>query len=464
MGVVVEDDIFRVQCDFKVNDDGTASFGTAHLGFPPDGSHTLEWSIYPTRSGDYFDFINQVRRDWKVEDQTIPGTIAWPILSGKPEILRTRLNNAGTAYPALYWFDLDRAPKDPSLSLEERLNRYGKTIQLYREVTDQPVVLMIQTVLMRRNLRGRPLDFADSCIIDPNGKVAEYSSTFRGNIPGQYHVYRYYTLENSYFKYTMNVIDIALKMGIRGFYFDTPNHINSHYGRFTYDRWDGCTVDLDSNFRVKRKYADLCLITGDARYAIARKILDAGGIVFYNDPPMLRKMVELKGNVVFLTEGDSEFVFARQHLCTPIVFGEYYSDQNPLLPRYGRRKTWQGAADLMDDMVWKLKYGVLYQLYRAPLNDPKEKISTVILDHAFPTAFMFPITVTDVHAGWVCGKERIVTCLSGKYRWDDVPETAELRLFDREGRNIETREVTPDADGCFAVQVPEKGMGILIRK
>ena len=464
LGIVVEDDIFRLQCGFKVKDDGTASFGTDHLGFQPKASHTLEWSIYPTRSGDYFDFVNAVRKDWNVGGQTIPGAIAWPILSGKPATLRTFLNHAGTAFPALYWFDLDRAPKDPSIPLETRIKGYGKTIRLYREVTDQPIVFMFQTALMRRNLRSRPLEFADSCVIGPDGKVAEYSSSFRGKLPGQYHVLRYYTLENSYFKYIMDIITIALKMGIRGFYFDTPNHINSHYGRFTYDRWDGCTVDLDSKFRVKRKYADLCLISGPARYAIAQRILKAGGIVFYNDPPMLRKMTELKGNVVFLTEGDVPFCFARQHFCTPIAFGEHYSDRAPTRPLYGRRKTWQGAADLMDDIVWKLKYGVLYQLYRAPLNDPKEKISSVILDHAFPTAFMYPITVTDVHAGWVRGKERIITCVSGKYRWPDNPNQAELRLFDLNGRNISTAVRTPDQDGKFAISVPEKGMAILIRK
>ena len=118
----------------------------------------------------------------------------------------------------------------------------------------------------------------------------------------------------------------------------------------------------------------------------------------------------------------------------------------------------------MDDIVWKLKNGVLYQLYRAPLGKADEKISSVILDHAFPTAFMFPITVTDIHAGWVRGKERIVTCISGQYHWLDNPKQAELRLFDLTGRNISTAVLTPDKDGKFAISVPEKGMAILIRK
>ena len=464
VGVVLEDDVFRLQCDYKVNRDGTATFGTSHLGFPPNGSHTLEWSIYPTRSGDYFDFINQVRKDWNVEGQTIPGTIAWTQDYGSVETARTHLTNAGTAFPGLYWFDLDRAPKNPSAPLEERLKGFEKRLQFWRQVTDQTCVHLLQTVFMRRNVRGQPLAFADSCVIGPNGKVVEYSPGYRGKIPGQYHVLRYYTLENSFYQYVSDIISISLKMGIRGFYFDTPNHINSHYGRFTYDRWDGCTVDLDAKFRVKRKYADLCLISGDARLALAQKILQAGGFVFYNDPPMLRKMASLKGNVVFLTEGDYPCNLARQHLCTPIAFGEHFSDRDPTMPLYGRRKTWLGAEDLMDDMLWKLKNGVLYQMYRAPLGKATEKISSVILDHPFPTAFMYPITVTDIHAGWVRGKERIVTSLSGKYGWPDKPAQVEVRIFDRTGRNIETQMLSPDEDDKFAVSVPEKGMAILSRK
>ena len=67
-------------------------------------------------------------------------------------------------------------------------------------------------------------------------------------------------------------------------------------------------------------------------------------------------------------------------------------------------------------------------------------------------------------AGWVRGKERIITCVSGKYRWDDTPQEVQLRLFDLNGKNISTQTVKPDANGFFSVKVPEKGMGILIRK
>ena len=62
VGLVALDDVLIVQ-----------SMATAHRGAPTlhsdtfaldrGASYTLEWAVYPSASGDYYDFINQVRRD-----------------------------------------------------------------------------------------------------------------------------------------------------------------------------------------------------------------------------------------------------------------------------------------------------------------------------------------------------------------------------------------------------------------
>ena len=39
---------------------------TINLGLEPKARTTFRWTLYPTPSGDYWDFINLARRDWDV--------------------------------------------------------------------------------------------------------------------------------------------------------------------------------------------------------------------------------------------------------------------------------------------------------------------------------------------------------------------------------------------------------------
>ena len=73
------------------------------------------------------------------------------------------------------------------------------------------------------------------------------------------------------------------------------------------------------------------------------------------------------------------------------------------------------------------------------------------------------ITPKDLHAGWIRGKERIITIHSGTFGWEGAPVAIELRLFDRAGRAAGVEQTT-FSSGMFPVRVPEKGMAILIRK
>lgn len=468
LGIFIEDDLFKLQCDYSV-DGNMLDFRTRHLGFAPKASHTLEWSIHPLASGEYFDYINILRNELGINSMTIPGTLFWPDYYKRDETKKQYMINLGTEFPAIMWFDLLGAPKQErpaSKIMEPSL----KDAASYRKLNpDSRPVLMWQTCYTRCNSRKMPLWFSDSCMVGKNGKIHDNGRLY-GAPEGEYYVTRYFTEDNSYFKYARDVIQVALDNGFEGIYFDTPNHTINYYGRFTYDRWDFCTVDLDlDKYTVVRKYADLCLISGPARTRIAKMITDRGKYIYYNNPPILKSMHGINGSV-FMTEGDNDIHLARVHLTTPLAFGEHYNDRRRTQPSYGRRKTWVTAEDFMDDIRWKLKNGVLYNVYRAPLGKNDEKTissamdKSIILDHQYPTAFMYPITPTDLHAGWIRGKERIITILSGKFGWDNAGKVdAELRLFDRAGKNTETKNLS-SSDGMFQLNVPENGMAILIRK
>jgi len=60
-----------------------------------------------------------------------------------------------------------------------------------------------------------------------------------------------------------------------------------------------------------------------------------------------------------------------------------------------------------------LRYGVLYCHYYTdiPLPDKPGGGGYGVLNH------MFPFTAVELHEGWVVGKERIITCVSGTFHW-----------------------------------------------
>ena len=465
LGVFVEDDVFKLQCNYTFKGN-LLNFKTEHLGFAPGASHTLMWNLYPQQNGDYFDFINKVRNYLGINNHTIPGAILWPGEGGKGDTRKQFMANLGMKIPAIYWFDYDSVTPQ-NATLEQRL---APCFREYNELKafnpELKPIFMWQNNYTRCNYKNMPVFFADSCEVEPNGKLkmGAIGAGWRTGKDG-YFTSRYFHVDNSYYKYAMEVLPKMLEKDILGVYFDTPNHIQQAYSRFTYDRWDNCTVDIDpATYTVTRQYADLCLVSSQARINIAKLIASSGKYMYYNNPPIINELMRLP-NCVYMQEGDLDLQLGSLHLApTPLCFGEHSDYNDPYKPLYKRRKTWFGAEDFMDDIRWKILNGVLYNTYVPPFGEKGEKISSVVLAHEWPVAYMFPITISDIHAGWIRGKERLITINSGTFGWESNGKTTvELRLFDKAGRNTQTKELS-SYNGMFEIDVPEKGMAILIKK
>lgn len=112
--------------------------------------------------------------------------------------------------------------------------------------------------------------YRDAMVINPEGLPAfdlHYGPDYIGKTDfaaGWRLVWRYPTLTNSWMKYLDYDVDFAMKeCGADGMYIDCFSYGASRdWCRYTYDRWDGHTVDLDpGTHRVVRKYADLALLS-----------------------------------------------------------------------------------------------------------------------------------------------------------------------------------------------------------
>lgn len=96
----------------------------------------------------------------------------------------------------------------------------------------------------------------------------------------------------------------------------------------------------------------------------------------------------------------------------------------------------------------RLAIGLLH--YRVGLADRSD-----VLRHCYP------ITIRELHAGWIVGDERVVTMLSGSYGWPGETVAARLRLYEADGSARPVLELAPAER--HPVTVPEGGVAILER-
>ncbi|MFH1919040.1 MAG: hypothetical protein ABIP48_04015 [Planctomycetota bacterium] len=233
VGLAAEDDIFRIHVEtFREPD--AIGLRDRQLGIAPGGSHTLQWSIYPVPRGDYWDFINAVRRNWGA-NYTIPYAICFDSAAGasKNSIeahrawlakrkLKTLVSGQtyfvedgaqprdilaeGTAIPmAKIWCRnvadwIDKMHKiDPSLKV---------LIYIHAQICTEPNA---------ENL------YAESTLLDAEGNHV--------TSPYKYPVYIYLsTLENAYGKALMKAAEETLRVtGADGFYCDEFAWATEHY-------------------------------------------------------------------------------------------------------------------------------------------------------------------------------------------------------------------------------------------
>jgi hypothetical protein len=242
------------------------------------------------------------------------------------------------------------------------------------------------------------------------------------------------------------------KVGYRGIYID---QFSLAWGplermdRRTLEQWDGHTVDIDPKTgRIARRYTDCALVGADARADVLKHILGKGGVAVCNSFPCVRqtqslpvfRFAEMENDAVdslVSTDGKPPCLAseAKGHLASPIILG--------IRPeRLGQRGKDHYGEIVTKAMIAGLRNGCLYYYYgsRIPAEGPGAG------DYG-PGNHMFPFTPVELHSGWLLGKERLLTCVSGTYTWPG-PKPPRCHRFDRAGREAAADfTVEPTADG-----------------
>jgi hypothetical protein len=478
LGLLASDNVLRAQLATLV-EANQVRFATDHFGLEPRASYTLRWTLYRS-STDYFDFLNVLRREAGV-NFTVEGPFVWADATkyqtaADAQRLRATLQRQhAKLFAVAPWFVYYNAHFDAPWSEYKSLMRQAiRTIK-----SAEPDALCL--ALLETNLTPMPFGFFKNTLPEklagghPNGKygyvppkaatalldASPWRDSCLHNANGDVLLDTYYNAyyadrglnlmvypvpENHWHREMMRRIAFCLdEVGFDGVYFDQFSLAFGDQDRYSYDQWDGHTVDIDpTTGQITRKYADLGMLSAGARRRWVEAVRSRGKVVVANSTPAVNELqslpiwrfMEAESSYEPLGDGPpNAFSCARGHLASPIGLG-YRANRVA-------GGTHHEAEIFTRSVIANLQYGLLYYYYTANLSESGEGSG----DYG-PVNHMFPFTPVELHRGWVLGKERLITCLSGEYPWP-YATPPKCHLFDRNGREKKVAfRVCRDKEGC----------------
>jgi hypothetical protein len=459
IGLVAEDDIFRIHGRVSTAP-GVLGLSDPRLGIAPGASHTLEWSIYPQPGGDYWSFINAVRRNWGVNFPM--EAIAFDGIGSTsrrtPEEQRAwvmdRKLSAVISTQSAFWpeevEDIPEIAADPILSKVQPptpILAEGPAIPLAKTMNElvarwaalnrsaaPPVKSLLYIHPNISSDPGSQEKYADSKVLDETGKHL--------TTPFSYPLYLYLpTLETTYGQAMMETIQfITRDLKLDGIYMDEFN-IAGVPAYMKHKLWDGVSAEIDEQTHaVKGKVSSSILLQQPWRDAMVKYLRANGKMLVGNTHPHTRTATDW--HVQFFVETVSYSLMIESHLSTPWGLANHNTD-------YDAASQAQMARRILD-------YGGLAMVY----NWPDEPL------HPSFSALMYPITPEELREGMVLGRERIVTNRSGRYGWNDGGD-ADVYVFDGTGALAEKPDVKLVRDGnknFYDVRMPSDHLAILVKQ
>ena len=462
LGIAAEDFISRTNFAPFVTAN-QAGYEIAHFALDGGKSHTVKWSVHTLEpTGNQFALINRVREQWGV-NHTVPGPCAGIDVLDKrledPTALKAWLKRRklGVAMMAP-WLDYEPGTMDHVVTRAEYKALMAKAIKALKTAEPNIKVLgCIETdwiTLYPEKINGgeklpahtgvytghawltdeqakviseSDLPWKDSVILSKSGQV-RVELYRRGDkpqialnvIPGP---------GNYQSKFLMEQVRYMVEeVGLDGFYID---EFNPFWYR-SYHAWDGYTVDIDpATGEIIAQYCHPSIYGRQTRLKLCQYAKDHGLVMIANTYaatteesrlPTIRfaETFSTFATDVIAQSGKPEFlhVVASAQLGSPVGLGlraNHYKDREAQL--------------LVRGLIAYLRHGVLHYYY----SDPALPKTGPGSGEYGPTNHMFPMTPVRLFEGGIVGKERTITCVSGKYEWVGPKEPTVL-TFDKVGR------------------------------
>lgn len=480
LGLLVEDNVFRLQ--FRASQQPTrADFKAERFGIDAAKSYTFEWTVYPLdKEADYWTFINRVRKDWNI-NYTIRGP--WDFFNVQrqadllkdPNTLRAYLKRKHLGIVALVpWLDYDNMNQQTGqlATRAEYKAMMQRAVKVFREADPDmlvtgcmesfPVPLSLEdaktirallpahkrkqgypeiTAEMLKHVKGIDPRRMDCVFRLPDGRYRMelwYRAAFLGaeKTAVLAALAAYPAVGNAQHEFLMDQARFLIEeVGLDGIYIDCFSLAFGQGLAHSFDKWDGHTVAIDADTgRIRRRYTDAALVGATSREQLIRYVLKAGKVLVANTYTVCKETQSLPAfrfseseycfNPLKLKVAQKPPLFARMcggHLSTPIGLG-----YRPIrLKPHGKGNE---ARIVMKTLVTYLRHGGLAYYYYTEI--PKEGPGS---GEFGPYNHMYPITPVKLGEGFIIGKERIITAISGTYPWNHE-EKPEALVFDMTGR------------------------------
>ena len=432
--VMAHDDVFRMHC-LGSCDEKSAGLRDGSLVLRPGVTYSHEWLIFPLPKPDYWRFVNAARRYFKT-NFTIPGSFCFfglhkedlPLLPWEIDKYLERKNanivsvSLGASYRGLF----PHGPVKRTLDASKPIAT-NKTIKALRPDTK---ILSYFNCFDCARRKDDPVLWPKCRILLPDGRQVFNGATYPLYFP---------TLTNQYGReMDANVEWLLNTVGADGLYWDCYNYSNvTHYA----EPWDGWTGDIDSkSHTLTRKRSSITLISWPWREKVTARLLKEGRPIVANSNPSLTS--EYKYQFPRFVETADISALSKTHLFTPIALGDHVTERN--------------EVDSYRWMLRALDWGGVYYWYSG----------YIIPTHPTLTTYMFPLTIMELHSGYIIGKERILTNKSGLFGWGDRSEF-EVHVFDRVGKEtdkIKVPRVIRNGKAYADLRVPEGYSAAIVRK
>jgi len=494
LGWVAEDDVLRLQLEIA-STANRVRIAAGHFALTPGKQYTFQWVLYPLpANADYWTFVNRVRRDWDV-NFTTQGPFDYLDVTRRMDLIRdrkrlqaylTRKKLGVIAFTP--WVDYDnynhltgrvtsRAELKPLLQqamaavkavnpevlcigcIEGNLVSPPPEVQkaLWESAPHRPQNQYPLADEQIAILRQYDIPWKD-CLLQNRDGQCRYELYYRGSkgkrVP-MIAIAVYAAPGNGQHRYWLDQARFLLEeVGLDGLYIDQFNMAFNHGQRYSYDKWDGTTVDIDLHTgRIVRHYTDAGLVGIDARRDLADYVLGKGRYMLANTFPAtaglqsvrIHRFNESEWDIDVFSWPDGEKPPLRAYPCkghfsTPISLGVRPN-------RYGKKGEGNYTKIIMKGAIAYLRHGLLYYHYGTEIpGDCQGAGAYGAINH------MFPITPIELHEGWIVGKERTVTCVSGTYRWL-AKRKPKVLVFDMAGYPVTPHAVINVNAGRWQVEL-----------
>ncbi len=432
LGIVPLDDVYVVQSIVYARGD-YAGVRTEEFGLPAGGAYTLEWAVYPCSAPGYYDLVNRVRND-EGRRVTVEGCFAF---IPRTAVTKEHLELRGVKYGSFGC--LANVADDPEIEIEgiefielpKERARIREQFEAIRRV-DPDIKLMFHVAHSLWSTNRPSEVFPDSRVIDADGNhviypynydACAYFSRARHEAGWRWYIY-YPTPGNSFHEALMRSVDVMIDdIGCDGAFND--GYLWGYGSRYTYDRWDGHTVQIDPQTRrVKRRAGSVLLLSQPSMVEYTRKMNDKGAVVIANGAVMTRTIASLP-IITDLEVHEGPGV----HLA-------------PTSATLGNPAAIQDEVDIYLDALNKLRWANLYFYYG------EGEVTYPSLPRE-----QYPITIRRLQEGVVEGEERIVTMNSGVYGWPGDDALHYCHHFNASGRSVPAQFLTTVEPGAVRTGV-----------